>query len=136
MVYNEPQSIGKYLGRRRMNISTKTVLISFLAISIAAGIVLYPGTGTAATTRISGGASYIKVIEEPVIDVDIQFGEPGEDPTLSSVFLGSSVTASILDEQSDTPEDISAKPVISVPWLNKWLFNFLNKYSFSPIRGR
>ena len=61
-----------------MNISTKAVLISFLAISIAAGIVLYPGAGNAVTTRISGSASYIKIIEEPIIDISIEFGEPGE----------------------------------------------------------
>jgi hypothetical protein len=136
MVYNEPQSIGKYLGRRRMNISTKAVLISFLAISIAAGIVLYPGMGNAATTRISGGASYIKIIEEPVIDFSIEFGEPGEDPFTLIGFLGSSVTSNTLEEQSDPPEDKSTKPVTSDPWLNKWLFNFLNKFSLSPIRGR
>ncbi len=119
-----------------MNISTKAVLISFLAISIAAGIVLYPGAGNAATTRISGGSSYIKIIEIPIIDISMEFGEPGEDPTLSGVFLGSSVTSSILEEQSDPPEDKSTKPVTSDPWLNKWLFNILNKFSLSPIRGR
>jgi hypothetical protein len=111
-----------------MNIPNKTVLISFLAISIAAGILLYPGPGRAATTRITSAASYVKIIEEPVIDFDIQFGEPGEDPGLSTVFLGSSVMASVDQQPSDLPKDAGKNPDTLISWGKKWLFHYLNKY--------
>ena len=118
-----------------MNISTKAVLISFLAISIAAGIVLYPGTGNAATTRISSSASYIKIIEEPVIDISIEFGEPGESPWGASVLLGSTVSTSGVDYPSVLTKDTDVISQTSIPRFVNWLINFSNQFSFSRIRG-
>ncbi len=118
-----------------MNIPTKKVLISFLAIFIAAGILLFPSPGKAAITR-SPGVHYIKIIVEPVIYPYMQFGEPGEDPGLSTVFLGSRVAASIDQQQIDLPKDAGTESGATKPRFIKWLFNYLNKFTSNPILGR
>jgi hypothetical protein len=126
----------KYIGRRRMNISTKAVLISFLAISIAAGIVLYPGAGNAATTRISGGSSYIKIIEIPIIDISMEFGEPGESPWGVIGLLGSTVSTSCDDYPSVLTKDTDVISETSIPRFVNWFVNFSNQFSFGRVRGR
>jgi len=111
------------------------VLISLLAIFIVAGILLYPDPGRAADTR-NTDVRYIKIIILPSIDPSIQFGEPGEDPTLSTGFLGSSTAIGADEQQTDLPKDAGTEAGILKPRFVKKLFYYLNTFSSSSIQGR
>ena len=80
-----------------MRVSLRQAILLFIGITVFISVWIYPSQGECFYYRRT---MYIKDIE-PMIDPDIQFGDPGDDPHVT--FLGSNTCDSIEAEDDLKP---------------------------------
>lgn len=115
-----------------MRSSLNSAVILLLAVSIAAGILLYP-TSVSCTSILKD--DYLKATD-PADEPNIQVGEAGPDPSLNTGLLGSSLGASIDTRRSDLPQDYNREPRTSRSRYIQLLFFYLMNSTCGPFQGR
>ena len=115
-----------------MKISLSSAIILLLAVSIAAGILLYP-TSVSCTSILKD--NYLKATDQAE-EPNIHCSEPGEAPDVNIGPLGSSLGTSIDAQKSDLPIDDNREIRMARSRYMQLLFFYLRNFSRGPFQGR
>ena len=107
-----------------------SAVIVLLAISISAGILLYPAS-VSCTSILKD--DYLKATDQ-ADEPNIHCGEPGYDPSINMGTLGSSLETSIDAQQSDLPQDDNRETRTARSRYMQLLFFYLRNFTHGPLR--